>query len=226
MTEEQKTELVKSAPMNLEAMQGIEEKHSLETLDELSKGSAFLPYIKLMTGSSELCKDGTIPTNHYALFQGKKYTDLGEAITAYVVVWRPKAMQFGDDFIVSYEETCDTFKRIQEKMPVKNSGCMAGPEFLLWVPSIKKFVLFFMGSISANYEAPNMADRIKKMVRLTSHKITKAKNTWFAPSCLPCEEVPDTYPTTEDFNSTVQSFQNPVTSDVELAEEQGTSRER
>lgn len=192
------------------------DKHSDDDWDAAASSSTFLPRLQLLTSNSEKCKTGEFPTNHYALVQDQKFDDLGKSVDILLVTWRPKALEVGNDAVISvFDPNNDEFQRIQERsLKENNSGCMFGPEFLVWVPQVGKFATFFMGTKSARREAGNVKGLMKQAATLGSQKIETAKFTWFAPQVSECS-TPFDMPTKEDMLAAVEQFNNPPKNDME-----------
>lgn len=193
-------------------------KYSDEDFSNSTKSGDWLPRLQLMTSQSEKCKEGSFPINHYALVRGTDFSDLGPTIDIAVVSWRPKAIEMGDAVISVYDVNDAEFKRIQDKSGEMNSGCMFGPEFLVWIPAIKEFATFFMGNKSARREAPNVKARMGRAATLKSSKIETAKYTWFAPVVVPCS-TPFDLPDPTALGEVVERFVNPPKTEVEKVDE-------
>lgn len=198
-------------------------KYDDDAFDELKAG-AFLPRLQLMTSSSKQVKEGEFPANHWALVQDQDYKDLGKNVDVLVCAWRPKAMDLGDTIIASYDRKSETFKQIQARSKEKDSGCMWGFEFLIWVAQTQSFATCFYGSKTARREAPNVKARLRKPATLSSKKIDNGSYTWFGPTSSDCS-TPFGLPTTAAFSEEVEKFENPKEEGPELAtEEDGNSR--
>lgn len=185
----------------------------------------FLPRIQLMTAGSAQCKSGEFPINHYAVVDNQVMNDVGKDVDVLVLDWRPKAVQFDDEIIVVYDTELPMFKQIQEKSGQKDSGCMFGPEFLLYLPNTNEFVTFFMGSKSARREAPALNAHLHKAATLMAKKIETSKYTWYAPQVVACT-TPFDIPEEAEVLSHVEKFRNPVNSELEEAESESSTRER
>lgn len=208
---EEETSLVQ--PEGLPPQKYNEEDFSLAT-----KTGDWLPRLQLMTANSDKTKLGEFPMNHYALINGQNYRDVGPAVDILIIAWRPKAIEMGDEVITVFDPRHPEFVRIQEKSGEQNSGCMYGPEFLVYVPSAKEFATFFMGSKSSRREAPGVKARMLKAGTLKSHVVKTAKYTWQVPSCTPCTtpfEVPDA----DEVKEQADKFLNPPASTIEKASE-------
>lgn len=180
----------------------------------------FLPRLQLMTGNSEKCADGTFPINHYALVSGQNLDDLGESVVILPLDWTPKAIEMGGEIVITvYKQEDPEFERIAEKSGQKDSGCMFGIEFLVWVPGESKFATFFMGSKSSRREAPNVKARMHKACLLKAQKIETRKYTWFAPKAEQCsDEI--TLPSIAEIQKQVEKFRNPPKPEIEVAPEE------
>jgi len=193
-------------------------KYDDSVFKETTKSGDYLPRLQLMTSASEKCKSGEFPINHYALIRDQNFDDLGEAIDLLVVTWRPKALEIGEEVVSVFDPEHAEFKRIQDKSSEADSGCMYGPEYLMYIPAKKMFATFFCGSKSARREAPNIQNKLGQAATLKAKKIETKKYTWFAPSCTICS-TPFEAPDTEELKKAVEKFNNPPATSVEVVEE-------
>lgn len=203
---------------------GMDEK----ALGDLS-GSGFgqyLPRLQLCGASSNLCKEGKIPIARFAFVKSKdNFTDLGTAVSARLYGLRVKAMKFMPDTILSYyDHTKDEFKAIQAVSLERDSGCLAGPEYLAWVPNFGWCTLF-LTSKSARNESPNIRPFLGKMVTFTVHLAeNKKKEKWHVIRSGPCS-VPIAEPDAEEVVMMRHKFCNPVDSKEKAAPGEQGSRE-
>lgn len=188
----------------------------------IAQGSQFLPRLQLFTMSSNEVKNGAHHLiNQYAVVRGKdNIVAVGKEVPCFPLSWRPKAVQFCKDGSVlsKYVKDDPEFKRIAELSQTSNSGCMYGPEFLLWLPDAKCFVTFFMGSVSSRIEAPNMKSKLdeQRAALLTSTTLSNKKGTWQAP-VIKGNSTPFEVPDGEVIRAEVVKFQNPPKDEVEAA---------
>ena len=203
-------------------------------LDAAGKSDAFLPRIQFMSARSGLCEDGTFPVNHFNLISGQSNEDAGETVDALVMGVRSKAMDTsGDELIITYEPKPDDsgaatgiFRDIQVKSDTtKNSGCMYGLEFLIWVPSKKTFATFFMGTNSLRRDSPTLRARIGKPVTLISYKAKTKKFQWMTAKGVDCT-TPFEPPTKEAVIKAFEEFNNPKTTELAPVAEGEATRER
>ncbi len=215
MSEEQESGLVKLGEG------GAVQKYDEKAFESVVSSGAFLPYMQLMTSSSKVVKKQEFPENHYALVQSGNRIDLGKEVDVLPLVWRPRAVEIGDDdgVLSAYDPEEAEFKRIQEiaARPGLN-GCMCGPEYLIWLPKQQRWTTFLMGSKSAKREAPNMSKRLNMATTLKSHFIETKSYSWWAALVVPCTaqfELPDE----ADMAEVIAKFNDPPKQEKERAEE-------
>lgn len=189
-----------------------------------TKAGDYLPRVQFMTSNSDKCKSGKFPINHYALVRGKDYQDLGDELDVLVVEWRPKAIEMGDSIITSFNPKSEEFARIQAKAGDTNSGCMYGPEFLVYIPSVKEWATLFMGSKSSRNESGNMRTRLQKAATLKGQELSNKNFTWYSISVVACS-TPFSLPNTEEIVEQRNKFLNPSESEITTDSEE-SSRER
>lgn len=208
--------------LTLEQLQSRGElsKHTQEEFEEL-QSSRFLPRIQLMTGRSGKCERGEFPVNHYALVAGSSFTDIGAEVDGLVLAWRPKALEIDDEIVTVYDKKDPEFERISDRADnEKNSGCMWGYEYLMWVGSVRKFATFFCGTKSARREAPNLNSHMNKAVTLRSHYIETNKFSWQGIQVVSCS-TPMPMPSVAALEAELEKFNNPPVETTERAEDDG-----
>jgi hypothetical protein len=143
-------------------------------------GGSYLPNLRLMTSSSNKCKSGDFPVNRYALIEGGNYIDLGKEVDVLVLDWHPKAldMSVAGEVTSAYDVDSDLFKSIQAKSELKDSGCAFGPEYLCYIPAVKKYGTFHLNSKSSRREARAMHAQLERAATLKSKLIEGAKHKW------------------------------------------------
>jgi hypothetical protein len=200
---------------------------SSEDFAGLASSSSFLPRVMLMGANSTLVQEGKINQGHYGLVRAKdECEDLTREVACLPLSWRAKAMEIsGSDITTVYDRKNPEFTRISEKSAIQNSGCMYGPEFLLWIPSAKCFATFYCSSKTSRREAPQIECRIGKPMLLKSNLIKGKKFNWFGPVATNCS-VSFAVPSVEQITTEVSRFNNPPASDKEAAPEGAGDRER
>ena len=171
-------------------------KHDEAALAAVSAGdSKFLPRLQLMTmRSSKVAVDG-FPANHFAVIDSRDIKDLGDTVDILLIAWRPKALDTsGDNIVTCYEPKFDKenvptglFKEIQDKSGIRDSGCMYGPEYLVYIPVLKRFATLYCGSITMRYEAPALTTRLGNSATLRPQKISPKKgDPYFSTKVYDC----------------------------------------
>lgn len=182
-----------------------------------SKG--YLARFQLFGSNSGACIEGKIGAGRYGIVKDDVITDLGKEVDAIIITWRPKALQIEDgDIIADHDENSVTYQKIVELSQVKDSGCMHGPELLLWVPSQGIFCTYHMSSPTARREAEKMESLLGCAVTFRSKLIDppKSKYKWHGPVATACS-TPLDVPPIEDMQEEATKFKNPTKSGVELA---------
>lgn len=209
----------------------INEK-TLESLDEVAKGSDFLPRIQLITKGKYVDQSKIKPGRWgVPLTGGEEIDDLGEKIDVILLDYRPKALDVSDkDAIISVYDTKDPeFQRI--KVAPKNTGCMWGPSFLVIERSTGKLFELFFGNKSGRNEAgklkPFLIDRAP--VSLGIRYINKPEYGWHVPVVTKCSEPFDLAAikvTEEQVAKELDLFQNPEKGAEKVPEEEAEKQGR
>jgi len=179
-------------------------------LDEC--GGDYLGRVQLMTSNSGDCKTGVFPINHFAHILEGEQNDLGKEIDVLLLEWRAKALDVSDKAhpVSNYDSTSEEFLDIRERSGIANSGCMWGPEFLVWLPSIRKFATFFFGSNSARKEAKKVVAifQMAKAATFKPYHIVKSKFDWFVARATVCS-TPFEMPDEDEASKQIEKFMNP-----------------
>jgi len=205
---------------------------SLESLDEVAKGSDFLPRIQLIT-KGKYVDTGKIKPGHWGvpLPGGDEIEDLGEKIDVVPLDYRPKALDVNDkDAIVAVYDTSDPeFQRI--KQAPKNSGCMWGPSFLVLERSTGKLYELFFGNKSGRNEAgklkPFLLSRAPVSLGIRYKKMPEYG--WHVPVVTKCSEPFDLDAikvTEEQVAKELEVFQNPEKGAEKVEEKEAETQGR
>jgi hypothetical protein len=182
-----------------------------EMYDAVASQGGFLPRLQLFISQSEMVKSEKIQMNHYGLVTGKdQIDDLGREVDVLLIAWRPRALDASDksNIRASSDMEGDLFKEIQTKSLEVNSGCMYGPEFLVWIPIREKFATVLFGSKSARNEARNVQQYIEKPCTFKSRLIKTPAYSWQAMLVTACS-TPFDIPTTDKMVEVVNDFLTP-----------------
>lgn len=164
-------------------------KYGTETAHKSIAGSSFLPRLQLCGSNSNLCKRGKVPIGSYAIVRGKDTVLhlLGDSVNLLVISWRPKALRFGNGSMqVHYNPASPQFKQIEIDSTKEDSGCMYGPEYLVYVPSVNEFCTFHFNNPTMRQSAAGMIPNVGKAVTCNVEFIDKGKYSWHGPTILNC----------------------------------------
>lgn len=193
----------------------------LATLDEVAKGSDFLPRIQLVT-KGKYVDTSKISAGHWGvpLPGGEEIEDLSDKIDIVPFCYRPKALDVSDrEAIVSvYDVNDPEFQRI--KNAPKNTGCMWGPSFLVMERATGKLYELFFGNKSGRSEAgklkpflPSTANEGNPSAASISIRYKKTPDYgWHVPVITKCSEPfdPENVSFTEaQLSQEIEKFLNP-----------------
>ena len=90
---------------------------------------------------------------------------------------------------------------------------MYGPEYLVWIPSVKALATFFLSSPTARRESASIHARLRKAATLKAKLINGKKHKWHGPVITPCS-TPFDLPDMTYLNEEIEKFSNPKASSV------------
>jgi hypothetical protein len=198
-----------------------------EELKEALTAGAWLPRFRLFTANSDQVKSEKIIMDHYGLEIGKdNIEDLGREVDVLLITIRPRALDVRDTTNVRASsiiksELYQDIKDIADNTPGK-SGCLYGPEFLIYVPSKGVFATCHFNNPTARNEAGKvnalMLDEELLKQGIQKRQITPAtfksklidnkKNKWKGMMATRCS-TPFSLPSTEDIQKVVNVFLHP-----------------
>lgn len=193
---------------------------------DMSKGADYLCRLQLQGSNSKLVKLKKIPCGHYAYITTKEnFIDLGEAIDVFAITWRPRALDMSGATPISvYDPKSALFKDIAERSFGQDSNCTFGPDFLVWIPEVKRFASLHWGSKTARQDAPAFMALMKenRASTLTCRIIEKPKFVWEAMTVNACSTpfaLPDLDKTQDQITKFVaeQNQKAPEKADPKLA---------
>lgn len=181
-------------------------------LAETASGSGFLPYVQLYTTKSGAVAEGKINGGEYGLVRDGNITCLGKDMNIIFLTIRARAFQKEDsgEISVSYDKNDPEYIRIADLQTAGVDGCMAGPEFLVWIPAEGSFATFFCGSKTLKREARKFGAFLPgKAANLRSKLIDTGKYKWHGPVVTPCSVELSPLPDPEDVIEQIGKFKNP-----------------
>ncbi len=205
--------LEKNTGMLIDIPQTDEEKAQLAAL---SSAADYLPRLQFMSGACDLVKSGNFPAQHFGLFESKEPTDMGASVDVIILGFRSKALQVGDEIIECLTPELDadgvpqnaTFADIQRRSDIKDSGCMFGPEFLIYISKIKKFATFFCGTKTMRRDAGKFNAYTGKAATFRGKFIEGKKNKWWTTEPVDCTSPID-IPDRDLVMKQIDKFKNP-----------------
>lgn len=215
-------------------------KFATEGAFKSMSGSGFLPRIQLISSSSKLAKKGEVPQGTYATLQGKERVTnkLGDKIHGLLVGWRPKAIRFdGPKPKAFYDPNSEGFKQTSKDSSRKGSKALFGPEFLVYLPSIRELCVMHFNNPTMRQSAGPLFHQVGKPVTFGVELIENNDHSWHGPTITACT-TPLTFPEGEEREKLMQfirieqnKFNNPKTEEdveegVEEATEPSSSRDR
>lgn len=203
-------------------------------IDTFTRTTDFLPQVRIYGSEATIVKEGKFPMGHFGLyFSPSNIIDLGEQFDSLIIDWRPRASLVSGDapisFFGKFEDDKWTYSKefteISDNAKAKVQGYLAGLEYLVWIPSVKKYGLFLMGNPTLRRESANVKSRIKKAATLKIKLIKTAKFTWHGCTVFDCT-TPFDVPESSELLEEVTKFRNPIDSAVEFEDSGGSSRAR
>jgi|SRR5215471_1141076 len=194
-----------------------------EVFNEISTSGGFLPRLQLFGGNSDAVKEGKIPIAHFGLVRSKDLIDdLGQFVHILPICWRSKAMRLEEGNVVSvFNLEHPEFKAIMAESEEKDSKCLFGPEYLVWVFAIKTFATFLMGSKTSRREARHLKPLLGMAATLKCKLVSNKSYKWHSPQVLPCTQTFDSslMPAMDKVREEAEKFNNPEETTVERVED-------
>jgi len=200
----------------------------LVDFDEVtSSGDAYLTRLQLFGSKSDACAEGKISIGHWGLVNDDVIIDLGEEVDLVILAYRAKALQIDNDGIITnHDVRSETFNAIREQSFVQDSGCMFGPEFLVYIPSNETFATYFASSKTSRREAKGTIKLLIGSAATFKCKLIDppaSKYKWHGPIVTPCS-TPMDLPDLKIISEMINKFKHPVADEVEIADDD--TRER
>jgi hypothetical protein len=196
--------------------------------------SKFLPRLQLF-GSNAQVKSGKIGPGRWGIPRGEEVEDLGKEIDALVIGYRMKALDTnGEDNVVVYDVNDPVYQEIKTQAATYvpgGSGCMEGPEFLLYIRGLG-FCNYFCMNKSAQITASNMRQFLPineqaaqragcepqgpQSCTLSAKFIEKPRLSWWAPEVAKCSTPVEC--DLEELVKQLNKFLNPEVEEVETSD--------
>lgn len=193
----------------------------------LAKNVSFLAGFKLFNAQSGAVMRRKIAAAHFGLVKGKDdIHDFGDSVDIIPIAHRFKAvLKHEGEYLSYYKRKSEPFLRAEAMAKAdKQSGCMAGIEFLIWIPELSVFSLWYCFTTSTLGAADSIQAQYLKPTTVKSRLVETKKFSWFEPEILRCstELAP---PTDEQLTDELTRFRNPKEATVEV-DENSASQDR
>lgn len=197
-------------------------------VEALTKSSDFLPQVRVYGSESTIVKRGQFPMGHFGLyFSSERIVDLGTQFDCIVVAYRPRtSIVSGEQPVSFYDVNSKEFNEMKDRALSREQGYLAGLEYLVWLPEVKKFGLFFMGNPTLRRESANVQANVGKAITLRIKLIETKQYTWHGAQAFTCNGDAMELPDMEKLKAEVEKFKNPPSSAVELADDSNGGRAR
>lgn len=190
-------------------------------------GLNFMPRLQLFTSNSEEVKEGKINVATYGTIKGKDpVKPLAKEVLIVPIGWRAKAVDTRsyEKPVAFHKPDSEMFKAIRLKADtVEDSGCMYGPEYLVWLPDEKTFATYLMGTKTARNTAPAVKALLPRpggslrVGLLGAQYIKNDKYSWHGPTIKLSDQVVE-FPAPEDILNELTAFLNPTDSVIPKSE--------
>jgi hypothetical protein len=169
-----------------------------DVFNSLSIQGGFLPRVNLYSARSKIVQRELFTANHWGIVTGKdKLDDLGENFHAVPLAYRPMALDLREaKAVVYFDPNSPKFKECTEESLKKDSKCMSGIQFLLYVQG-HGLATYYAASKSAKMLAPNIRKLTNQFVTFGSVTVESGQWIFRAPTIavsnvqfdLPMDEV-------------------------------------
>jgi len=142
---------------------------------ELAKLSdrSYLPYIKLVGTSSKEAEDGSVKPGTYLLYKDQSTKlDLTNSFEVMVVATRPLACRKTSSTTLRFYDMASADYKAVEIDAAKDgmTGTWFGPEFLVWVRSLKMWATFHASSATAQGRSANLVTILRQWASAKASK--------------------------------------------------------
>lgn len=185
----------------------------------LCTAGAYLGRVKLCQASSDYVQSGEIPRGgHFVLETETGIHDLGTAFQFLPLGGREKAIDYSTpDVIVSYDASTPTFQKIAMNSRF-GSQRMAGPEHLIYVPSVGEFAYMYCYNKTLKEVSAKIQASKGRPVELESYFYKGSKNSWH--KCKLNVSPPFEIPSVEKIQRAIDAFRDEEKESTELAPEE------
>lgn len=159
---------------------------------EFGSAASFVPALRLYTMASKEVKGRKIAPDTYAIPKKDGFQDiLGTQVDVWPIDWKYTALDTkpaSGRIKPEHDPESAAYKALVKRSNEVNSGCIHGPEILVYIPSVDKFATFHLASKSAqNLWADIQPKLANEPIRLGSKFIEGSEFSWTAPTVEECD---------------------------------------
>ena len=176
--------------------------------------------LRLMGSKSNEVETGLVKPGVWAVIGSDEPQVLASSIVALVVHMRYRALDYSSKPVRCTTDLKDPmYAEIEANSSVKDSDCMAGPEYLLYLPETDSFEPYWLANKSSKFIHKKLLNAMRKAVTLKT-VFKQLKFNFWAPEVYSCDEVFE-IPSDDRILAAVTAFSHAnVQKEAEAAEEQ------
>lgn len=172
----------------------------------LLSGGGFLQKIKIGQGLTKEVQKKLAETGDFIFGFGDQQVVLGPKFQCVVGPYRAHALHLVDDNEVeaeSFNDQSDCFKRIERRARAgkaqweQGESAMYGLDFLLWLPSISQFGVYFFCKTAREAAKPLLAAGPGRLATFETVLAETKKFSWYKPSITAIEDATGSPPAPE-----------------------------
>lgn len=155
---------------------------------DMAKAGDWLPRVQLNSFSTKAVQRGLLKAGTFTLHISKDNVQtLGEEFHCIPLSWRPKAVDT-NSLQSFYNPASVAFKKVEEEAKKsRDSGCIFGPEFLLFIPQLNRFAQMMFSNVTMRNRAPLLLGLMGRSVTISAEVIeNKKQQIWHGPVINEC----------------------------------------
>ena len=182
---------------------------ALAEIRQEAESASGLPYFRMYGSNSKEAKIKKIKGGNYGMALGKTDpTDLGDTVDIIICSARLRAVDTkgGKSF---YKRDSEGYEDVKTRSKVKDSGCMHGPEILVWVGEQEKFATWHLNSPTLRNISDDILNALTEAVTVGWRLAEGNGHTWDACTVSPCPDWGHSTPEPDLFEAAIEKFKNP-----------------
>lgn len=178
-----------------------------------AESASGLAYFRMYGSNSKEVKGKKIPGGNYGFAVGKSDPiDLTAEVDIIICATRLRAVDTKGSKSF-YNRKSDGYQDVKKRSSTKDSGCMHGPEILIWIGVLGKFATWHLNSPTLRNISDDILDALTKAVTVGWRLAEGNGFTWDASTVTPCPDWGHPLPPEDEFTATVKKFKSPKGAD-------------